>query len=76
MKIPQVYRRVIGLVPNNLAEMDRLLEAIILQLIKRAFIEKPFSIGIPIGYIFLKLTETKRITEIFTMKYFTTVVYQ
>ena len=40
------------------------------------FIEKPFSIGIPIGYIFLKLTETKRITEIFTMKYFTTVVYQ
>lgn len=76
IKIPQGYREIVDLVPHNLEEMDRLLEGIIIQIIKKAFVEKPFSIGIPVGYVFLKLAETKRIISIFTMKYFVVSVYQ
>lgn len=76
IKIPQVYRELVAFVPHNLEEMDRLLEGIIMQIIKKVFVEKPFSIGIPVGYVFLKLAETKRIISIITMKYFAVSVYQ
>ncbi len=75
-KIPPMYREIIGLIPHNLVEMDRLLEGIISQTIRKAFIEKPFSIGIPVGYVFLKLRETKRIISTFMTKYFVASVYQ
>ncbi len=69
LKLPQRYLEIIEKLPENLADIDRILEGIIIHQIKKALVEKPFSIGIPLGYIFLKLRETRRLVSVFVSKY-------
>ncbi len=75
IKIPQQYQPIINLIPVNLEKMDELLKGIILQQIRKSFVESPFSIAVPLGYAFLKTAETKRIVSTFTLKYLSAVIY-
>ncbi|MCM8789138.1 MAG: V-type ATPase subunit, partial [Candidatus Omnitrophica bacterium] len=76
LRIPFQYLEIIEKLPEKLSEIDSILEGIIMQQIKKALVQIPFSIGIPLGYIFLKLRETRRIISIFMSKYLSTKIYQ
>ncbi|MCM8759233.1 MAG: V-type ATPase subunit [Candidatus Omnitrophica bacterium] len=75
-KLPDQYTNIIEKLPEKISEIDTILEGVILHQIRKAFIERPFSIGIPLGYIFLKQRETKRIISTFVSKYILSKVYQ
>lgn len=70
LRIPLRYAGIIEKLPERLSEIDSILEETIIHQIKKALVEKPFTIGIPLGYIFLKQQETKRIIRLFVSKYF------
>jgi len=74
--VPKQYLDIITDLPEKLSEMDKAFEDIILHQVKKVFVENPFTIGIPLGYIFLKLRETKRIISLLVKKYYSTLVYQ
>jgi len=74
--IPAQYLELIETLPEKISEMDSMLESIIIQEIRKALISNPFTAGIPLGYIFLKQRETKRIISLFVSKYFETRTYQ
>ncbi|MCX7705383.1 MAG: V-type ATPase subunit [bacterium] len=76
LKLPGYYENIIEKLPERLLEIDNILEGIIIHQIKKALIERPFTIGIPLGYIFLKLRETRRLIGIFVSKYFAMKLYQ
>lgn len=76
LRLPENYASIIQNLPEKVLEIDTVLEGIIIQQIRKAFIERPFSIGISLGYIFLKLRETRRIISAFVSKYISEKVCQ
>ncbi|MGC9065574.1 MAG: V-type ATPase subunit [Candidatus Ratteibacteria bacterium] len=76
LKLPEQYMELIEVLPEKISEMDSILESIIMREIRKAFVENPFTVGIPLGYIFLKQRETKRMVSLFVSKYFATKIYQ
>ncbi|MCM8829004.1 MAG: V-type ATPase subunit, partial [Candidatus Omnitrophica bacterium] len=76
LRISFHYTEIIEHLPEKISEIDTILEGVIIRQIRKALVQTPFSIGIPLGYIFLKLRETKRIVSIFMSKYLETKIYQ
>lgn len=76
LNIPHIYIEIIEKLPAGLFEIDRFLESVIIKQIKKAFVERPFSIGIPLGYVFLKHRETRRIISFFVSKYLSKINQQ
>jgi len=75
-RVPEQYMELIEALPEKISEMDSILEGMIMREIRKALVENPFTVGIPLGYIFLKQRETKRIISLFVSKYFETRTYQ
>ncbi|MCM8815699.1 MAG: V-type ATPase subunit [Candidatus Omnitrophica bacterium] len=76
LRMPAQYVEIIEKLPGKLTEIDRILEDIIINHIRKTLVQKPFSVGIPLGYIFLKLKETRRVISIFISKYLSSKIYQ
>lgn len=74
--IPRQYVDIVAGLPEKLSEIDSVLEGIIMHEVKKAFVEGLFTIGVPVGYIFLKLRETKKVISFLAKKYYATFVYQ